>query len=164
MRSIKILGSFTFFAGGKPERSHVMAAHFFRLCDFRHVDERRSIVDFTFQEGVDIPFAIKQVKAIVLSQKAVDGRLSIGNHFHTTVSNRTEFFIASGKEDTPLFKVRTRDQGGEVVERGMTNGDACLIMPGVSHSFLPLVEGTQLWGFSNLPYDSKHDVSDKLFE
>lgn len=147
----------------KARKGIHMATQFFRLQDSRHVDGRRSIVDFTFPTGVEIPFIVKQVKIISLSQEAVDNALSIGNHFHTGSSNRIEFFIAVGKEGVPLFRVRTREQGGEVIEQEMRNGDACLILPETTHSFLPLVAGAQLWGISNLAYDSKHDVVDRLF-
>lgn len=141
-----------------------MDLQFFHLERSGHADERRSIIDVTFPGGIEIPFSIVHAKIIFLSQAAVDNGLSLGNHFHTTDSNRIEFFIAVGEEDVPLFRIRAKRGGEELVEKIMKNGDACLVPPGVTHAFLPLRAGVQLWCYSNTAYNPEHDVPDQLFD
>ncbi len=128
-----------------------------------HTDERRAIIDFCLPEGFELPFTLRQTKVVKLTQKAVESGLAVGNHYHTNESGRQEFFVAVGEPGVPLFKVSWREARKEVpfVDL-MYAGDACHIPTGVSHAFVGLRPGVELWGFSNLPYDSAHDVPDKL--
>ncbi|MCK4818279.1 hypothetical protein KA005_21090 [bacterium] len=140
-----------------------MGIKFYKVHVFESIDPRRLITDVTLPENVEIPFGLTQFKTITLSDKAVEEKSVVGNHYHTEESNRWEFFVAVGKENIPLFKFRFREQGGKIQEKEMEKGDACLIPPTISHSFLPLVKGVQIFGIANLKYDSEHDVTDKLF-
>ncbi len=128
-----------------------------------HHDHRRAIDDFVVPMDVEIPFTVRQVKDVAMTDEAVQGRLVVGNHFHTPESNRRELFVATGPEKTALFRARFREAGGEIQEFTLYRGDSCIVLPTVSHAFIPLCSGVVLRGLSNLPYDAAHDVPDKLF-
>lgn len=128
---------------------------------FQHTDPRRIIDDTTFPEAISFP--VRQIKTITFSDDAIrDGR-AVGNHLHTKESGRWELFVALGDTDESLFRFRFRKPGGKVQERIMQAGDTCVIPPEHSHSFVPLRTGATILGISNQPYDSAHDVPDKLF-
>lgn len=131
-------------------------------------DKRRTIDEVILGREFEIPFAVKQIKIIRLTKEAVDQGLAVGNHYHTIESGREELFIVwggkSAKKHAPIFKFKYREFGREEIQDvELMSGDACYVPPGWSHSFLPLKAGLEIWGFSNMEYDSKHDLPDKLF-
>lgn len=139
-----------------------------------HIDNRREIRDTTLEMPVTLPFPIRQVKLINFSVQAVIQMLVVGNHYHTEESERYEFYVIYSKESQgssglnglsePACIFRFRKAGErELQEIRMKAGDACLIPPGNSHAFMPIRAGVQIFGLSNLEYDSAHDVKDKLF-
>ncbi len=139
-----------------------MPITFCRVTCGGNVDNRRAISDIVMPDGV--PFPIIQIKTVTLTKEAVELRLAVGNHYHTKESGREEFFVVVGPKDVPLVTIRYRDEPkGEMKDRYMFLGEACYIPPECSHAFVAMNPGVVLWGFSNLPYDSLHDVPDKLF-
>ncbi|OHA18650.1 MAG: hypothetical protein A2664_00275 [Candidatus Taylorbacteria bacterium RIFCSPHIGHO2_01_FULL_46_22b] len=126
-----------------------------------HEDHRRVITDIVVE---DIPFPVVQTKVIRFKPESV-GKFAVGNHYHIVECNRWEFFVAVGPPALPLFTFRWCEAGQTANHSQyiMHNGDACLIPPGNSHAFMPDEGGASLWGFSNLQYDSAHDVPEKLF-
>lgn len=139
-----------------------MKIKFFKIKPFINTDERRKIEDITLPESVSIPFKIRQIKLITISDKAVKEKMVLGNHYHT--SNRWEFFMVIGELDVFLFKLKFRNSPeDEIQEKELKANDAILVPPGCTHSFLPFRSGVKLLGISNLAYDSDHDVNDKIF-
>ena len=127
-----------------------------------HTDHRRQISDIVLPPNLRIPFTVRQIKIVAMKEEAVRNGLAAGNHYHTVKSNRHELFIAAGPADKVLFRARVRVN--ELLQDfELRNGDGCLILPTVSHAFIPDADGAVLYGLSNLPYDETHDVPDKLF-
>lgn len=126
-------------------------------------DSRRSLSEIVFLDQFPLMFPVGQVKVITFTDDAVRYRQTVGNHYHTIESGRHEVFVAVGPANVELIRFRYRDgTAGPVKEVMMKNGDACLIPPGHSHAFTPLAPEVALWGLSNIPYDSAHDVKDVL--
>lgn len=139
-------------------------ATFFSSATGGHTDHRRKITDLLLPEGMKIPFDMRQIKIVEMTDEAVRTQLAVGNHFHTEESGRSELFIVDGPQDVPVFLLRYREErDGEVKEMHMRKGDSCLFPPGVSHAFIGLVAGATLYGLSNTPYDKAHDTPDQLF-
>lgn len=126
-----------------------------------HLDLRRRIQDMILP---DVPFPIHQVKVLYLTAEAVRLALAVGNHFHIPESGRWELFVVVSEEAGDVMRFRYRNsRGGAIEERVLATGEACLIPPGCSHAFVPLVPGVELWGFAPMAYNADHDVADKLF-
>ena len=127
---------------------------------FFHNDSRRQLNDVTLPGP--LPFPVVQMKSLDFHSDGVEEGRPVGNHYHSEKSGRIEFFVAvGGKGD--LFQFFWKDPGSEEVkEQTMKCGDACLIPVGTSHSFIPLQEGCQIWGFSNTPHDPANDLSDEI--
>lgn len=119
-----------------------------------HEDSRRRIFDGVLPANTSLPFQVRQIKIV----DVVSAGMVVGNHYHNAASGRWECFIVT-KPFTMRFRVTP---SGEVQERTLLAGDGCIIPPLNSHSFLAAEPG-QLIGLSNLPYDSSHDIVDKLF-
>lgn len=141
-----------------------MQVRIFKGKAWKHVDKRRRIDNAVLKESVQIPFSLRHFELINLFQEAADQGLAVGNHYHIEESGKYEFFVILGESSkSPAFKFRFRKPGQKTQEVEMRVGDACFIPPTWSHAFLPLVSGVNIFGFSNLEYNSKHDIADKLF-
>lgn len=125
---------------------------------FFHDDPaRRLLTDITLPE--ELPFFPRQIKVLDFHDGGVREGRPVGNHWHPKEGCRTEFFVAVGKEDRPLFRFVWKESG-QLKETEMRCGDACLIPPGVSHAFVPMLEGAQLWGYSNIKHNPQNDIPD----
>lgn len=133
--------------------------YFFKSEISEHKDERRNIFDVVLPKEMDFP--IVQIKRIEFPRKDI----IIGNHKHTKESGRIEVYIAVGPEKQELFKFFYRDENNEIKEKILFNGEACVIPPERTHTFIVLAKNSELWGLSNLRvYDPKGDVKDILVE
>ena len=131
-----------------------MEVVFFRLAEVTN-DDRRVITEHVFASAC---LGIRQIKFVLFK---TGNQKPVGQHSHKVRkwrASRKEIFVVIGKV---LFG--WRDESGAVQQKELNNGEGVVIPPGASHSFLSLAEGSMLLGLSNLPYNSKDDVSDKLF-
>ena len=128
----------------------------FRAVINGHLDQRRTITDAVLPSKT--PFVVRQIKQIVFTQQAVDRQTPIGNHFHTLESKRYEFFVVMAGKCRFIYR-NPKNDPQEVI---MNKGDACLIPPGCTHTFIALENDATLWGLSNMAYEDEHSIPDKL--
>lgn len=134
-----------------------------------HEDQRRKITDVVirFPEAFASAVAqtgLLQTKTVAMTSEAVKNGLVVGNHYHTPESNRHELFVATGPEGELLFKFAYVSGAADATaeEIVMARGDACYVPPGITHAFVPLVDGAELVGYSNQAYCAEHDVPHKI--
>lgn len=130
-----------------------------------HKDKRRTISDIVLDNDLDFGFPVRQIKILKAKMIMVRSGRAVGNHYHSIASNRFETFIIVAppkKKPRPIFKFLFRNPEEGVQERLLYPGDACDIPPGHTHTFVALVKGAELWGFSNTPYDDDDTVIDNL--
>jgi len=120
-------------------------------------------METSFALDTSLPFKIGEIHRISPSEKAVMPGFIFENHYHTRDSDRYEFFVAVGECKIPLFRVRYCVRPFVSKESVMYAGDTCLVPPELSHAFICLKIGAELWRFSNLHYFCEHQKPQSLF-